>query len=203
MHPAEPFGKFCSIPERGGKAEQLEEGIETPDAHESTLEPRAAPPLPEEMQLINHHEADVRDPSPVCAPLSCAGVEAFRSHDEHSRLLERDGIGFALPVFTSEYPDFVTGEAVAPSLDELVGECSQRSEVNRARARLERRLNSLFGEPGFPRSCRHLEDTVESAVQQTSGDDLFLGRVELEGRCRKLHPTTFSSSELKRNRNMH
>ena len=63
------------------------------------------------------------------------------------------------------------------ALDELVGECAKRGQVDGSRACAQRRIDGVFGEPGLAGPCRHLQDAVESAREEAASHDLGLRRV--------------------------
>ena len=201
----EPVGKLRAVSERRREPDDLQEGIQATRAHERSFEPGAPPGVPEQVQLVDDEQADLREPAPVAAPMPGARVEAFRRHDQQPRLLERNGERLALAVLPGEDSDLDVLEPLAPPLDEFVGKGSERGDVDGPSAVLEGGRNCLFSEPGLAGPGGHLQHAVESAGEQATCHDLLFvrdsaRRSQLRTGIALEH--SFSSSPTKYNINM-
>lgn len=179
LHTFQPIREFPTVPKRGGKAEDADKRVQPAQSGNRALQAGSPVRIAQEVDLINHHEVDLRNPRPMRAPVPGAGIKPLGGHDQEVRIVVGRGNVAALgAVVAGENPDLEAGKFEGPFVGEFLGECPERAQVNGPVAGLEGFAERQRGEPGFAAPRGHLEDAAEPGIKESVVDDFLLGGIE-------------------------
>ena len=179
LHTFQPIREFPTVPERSRKPEDANKRVQPAQSGNRAFQAGTPVRIAEEVDFINHHEVDFRNPRAMRAPVPGAGIKPLGGHDQEVRIVVGSGNVAALgAVVTGENPDLEAGKFEGPFVGEFLGECPERAQVNGPVAGLEAFADRQCGEPGFTASRGHLEDAAEPRIKESVVDDFLLGGIE-------------------------
>jgi hypothetical protein len=176
-----PVRQFTTISQGGGQSYYPNKRIQAAKAGNSSLQSGATSRVSKQMNLIHNNQIGFRNPRPVTAPVTSAGIKALGRHDKEIRLIV--GYRHRSPlrsVITRKDTDREFLQLIAPTVCKFLGQGSKRRKVHCLMPSLQCLANRQGGEPGFSASGRHLQDAAESRTQETVVHYFLLNGVQQE-----------------------
>jgi hypothetical protein len=137
------------------------------------------------MNFIDYDEIDFGYPGPVRTPVPRANVQPFGRHYQNAGGAIRCWkVPTSSPIVTSKDADRNLFELASPPRDEFFCQCTQRRDINGAKARLDRMNDRLLCQPCFATAGGHLKNAAESRRQKSMVDHALLGWIQRDWRHR-------------------
>jgi hypothetical protein len=181
LHSIKPIGDLSPVTKGRRKTQDSNEGIQTSQAGDSSLQPGSTSRVSEKVQLVDDDQVDLRDPGPVTAPVASAYIESLRRHDQKIRLVVRDGDRSPLrTIVTGKDANLEAIELLAPLGHKFFSQGPQGRKVDHFVTRLQSAADSQCGEPGLSTTGGHLQHAAKARVQKSVVHDFLLNGVQQE-----------------------